>query len=273
MKKKRRGLKIFFCIFSLICAMLLIFQSGMWITHQKGAWLPDYPKTDISGILEKQTLTDRDYNTLYEQTGLTKLGIDGLINAGKTQRILQIQEEFFASHDWEHENFGPFTCSDRIDTNIPLAVLEKGDIIVSANSHFSFIQSGHSAIVVDTDQLRVLNATGYGNKSSIEDITEINCRPTFMVLRVKGDREFRKKVAEYAENNLLDLDYSLFVKNAAEEKAEATHCSHLIWYAYKQFGIDLDSDGGRFVWPKDIANSPYVELVQVYGMDIRTLWN
>lgn len=44
-----------------------------------------------------------------------------------------------------------------------------------------------------------------------------------------------------------------------------TQCAHLVWYAYKQFGIDLDSDGGLFVTPYDIQNSPYLEVVQSYG--------
>ena len=33
----------------------------------------------------------------------------------------------------------------------------------------------------------------------------------------------------------------------------------------KQYGIDLDSDGGIIVTPTDIANSPYLEVVQSYG--------
>ena len=49
------------------------------------------------------------------------------------------------------------------------------------------------------------------------------------------------------------------------------HCSYLIWYAWNRFGYDLDSDGGRLVTCDDILNSPLVEIVQVYGLDLESV--
>lgn len=93
-----------------------------------------------------------------------------------------------------------------------------------------------------------------------------------------------QKVAKYARNNLLDIPYSLtaelaekiwkkdsarvYAKNGMGENTDrlaGTHCAHIVWYAYKQFGIDLDSDGGLFVTPEDIRNSEYLEVIQTYG--------
>ena len=51
----------------------------------------------------------------------------------------------------------------------------------------------------------------------------------------------------------------------SEAALSGTHCAHVIWYAYQQVGIDLDSDGGIFVTPYDIQNSPYLEVIQSYG--------
>ena len=56
------------------------------------------------------------------------------------------------------------------------------------------------------------------------------------------------------------------------QTVSGTQCAHLIWLAYAQFGYDLDSDGGWIVTPKDLANSPLLEVVQVYGMDPDRPW-
>lgn len=92
-----------------------------------------------------------------------------------------------------------------------------------------------------------------------------------------------EKAASYASEHLVDIPYQLLAgvfsrrlyqttraetrafANVATEPLTGTQCAHLVWYAYKQFGIDLDSDGGFFVTPYDIQNSPYLEVVQSYG--------
>lgn len=270
--KKRRKFKIFIISLAVILILALGLQSGVYANHRAGAWTPDYAKEDISKILKKDALSSDDYELLYAQTGLTKIGIDGLLAEGKEEKILKIQEEFFTVHEWINEPFAPFTCSDRMGVAIPLARLEEGDIIISPNSHISYLKSGHSALVVDAENGRILNATGYGNESGLEDITELSCRPGFMVFRVKADKETRSAVAEYAKENLNDLKYSLLAGLFGGEEIKTTQCSHLVWYAYNQFKIDLDSNGGAFVWPKDIASSPELELVQVYGIDPNKLW-
>lgn len=61
--------------------------------------------------------------------------------------------------------------------------------------------------------------------------------------------------------------------DAAEpQPVGGTQCAHLIWRAYAQFGYDLDSNGGWIVTPKDLANCPDLEVVQVYGMDPDDPW-
>ncbi len=101
---------------------------------------------------------------------------------------------------------------------------------------------------------------------------------------------YAKAAAQYAKNYLQDIPYhllagvgerlfadgvSIVTVHATEEENGAvgvpvsqlkgTQCAHLVWYAYKQVGIDLDSDGGILVTPYDIQNSPYLEVVQSYG--------
>ena len=67
----------------------------VWADKTWVHWRPDYEKTDITVVLDKAELTDEDYELLYRQTGLTKLGIDGLLEAGKKSQILKIQEFYF----------------------------------------------------------------------------------------------------------------------------------------------------------------------------------
>lgn len=45
-----------------------------------------------------------------------------------------------------------------------------------------------------------------------------------------------------------------------------TQCAHLVWYAYRNFGYDLDGDGGFVVTPDDLYHSDLLELVQIYGI-------
>ncbi len=106
----------------------------------------------------------------------------------------------------------------------------------------------------------------------------------------QGTVDYAKAAAQYAINYLQDIPYHLLagvgerlfpdgvpivMAHATEEENGAvgvpapqlkgTQCAHLVWYAYKQVGIDLDSDGGILVTPYDIQNSPYLEVVQSYG--------
>lgn len=63
---------ITFCL--VICSIL---QIGYNITQDNAyVWKPNYAMQDISFILDKKEISDLEYQYLYEQTGLTKIGID-----------------------------------------------------------------------------------------------------------------------------------------------------------------------------------------------------
>lgn len=136
-----------------------------------------------------------------------------------------------------------------------------------------------------------------GTNSKISPISKWSTYPSFLVLRLKD--EYRKRAADkeidlpeqiaaYASKELVDVPYLLVAgimersfperittveaagqtaeQTAMKDKAlKGTQCAHLVWYAYKQFGIDLDSDGGVIVTPFDIQNSEYLDIIQTYG--------
>jgi uncharacterized protein YycO len=172
------------------------------------------------------------------------------------------RDGFVAYHEYITDENG-----NRIE-NPKFANLENGDIIITLSIHTFGWRHGHAAIVTDAYNGETVQAVMMGEQSAIGNISEWSQFPLVAVLRVKDmDRATRQKVADYAKGNLVGLEYSLFAGmfGSQEETLTQTQCAHLVWYAYNQFGVDLDSNGGDTVIPKDILKSDKLEIVQVYG--------
>ena len=277
--KRKQKLAIALAVFIFfVGAVLGGLQLGVvWADASWEHWYPDYEKQDISAILQKDTLTDADYDLLYAQTGLTKLGIDGLLEEGNIRQILNIQDFYFEEHTVSCERFNPYTYSEKLEEGkVPLAKLEDGDIIVTATTHVSVWRLGHAALVVDGDSNRLLEAFGPGDVSVLTYASTFTGLADLMVLRPKFPEEFRAEVAAYARENMQGAKYSFWAgifHKKYSDSFEYTQCAHVAWYAYKHFGVDLDSNGGLVVTPPEIANSPYVEVVQIFGFDPDKLWS
>lgn len=238
-------------------------------------WTPAYEKEDVSSLLYKAERSEEDYEKIYEQTGLTKLGVDGLIERKLYARIGIIQENYFATYEKRCRQFAPLTYAEYINGSIEFTSLQDGDIIVSDSIFCSWFRCGHAALVVDSVQGRILCAMEMGKNSDFDWISQFDHFARFMVLRPKASKETKAQVVEYAKKNLVDLPYRLTTGIFTAKNAETligTQCAHLVWYAYRQFGVDLDANGGMLVLPQDLANSNEVELVQTFGFDPQTLW-
>lgn len=275
-KKKKRGLSVLLSIVIFVITVLSFLQIGC--VYADKSWThfyPDYAQVELLPILQKEVLTDEDYETLYRQTGLTKLGIDGLLESGQTDRILQIQKYFFKKQEVIVERFNPYTYFEEINDFIPMAKLEVGDIMVTANVRVSWLRYGHAALVVNPEEGIVLESISPGTSSTFNSVRDFSDDASFMILRPKVDKETKAKMVEYATANLLDLPYrftlGIFYKKFPET-LRVSQCAHLVWYAYKKFGCDLDSDGGGIVKPPDMVRSEHVEVVQAYGFDLDSLW-
>lgn len=187
----------------------------------------------------------------------------------------------------------------RKTTGMPLVDLQDGDILITKNSRFLGWRNGHAALVVDAEKGILLEAVMLGTATRLSTVEKWSAYPSFQVLRLKEEYAQRgeetqntvgsaeslpQKIAAYAEKNLVEVPYHLHagiwerlspakIKSVQAADSgelvlttlEGTHCAHLVWYAYKQFGIDLDSDGGLIVTPNDIQNSTYLEVIQSYG--------
>lgn len=295
-QKKRRVRRIAFTMLNIAIPLAIILFIWTYSVEGEGCYTPDYPMEDIAGYLNKRTLEEEDYNFLFRQTGLSKIAVDTLREENREEAILAVQERFFRDTVVECErNFMVFRevlkteeapgkrvrMADDTDTAIP--VLEDGDILITFSSHFLGWRNGHAALVVDAENGLTLEALTLGRDSAILSLRGWLDRPSFAVLRLSGvSKEDRAVIADYAERNLKQLPYRLtagmwgrdeeLANQSFRKEAEAlggTQCAHLIWYAYNRFGYDLDSDGGILVTPRDLYDSPLLEIVQAYGMKIQ----
>lgn len=264
-KSRKKRYYVFVIIFSLPFLSFYLLQT--FFAHRKGYFFPEYPKI---------TLTEEsDYDTLFLQTGLGKAAIDKLRENDDFEMILDVQDAFFSKDTVTCVPvLGWFTKSDRIDRgdSAPLVDLQPGDILLSLSTHSIGWNHGHAGLVLDDRW--VLECTSWGKNSEIKSTDHWRNYSNYVVLRVKGvSEDLQKEVATFAESNLCDVPYhltaGLFGEKAPtpESNQFGLQCAYLVWYAWQEFGYDLDSDGGKLVTMQDILQSEQLEIVQIYGIN------
>lgn len=241
-------------------------------------WSPDYARLDLSALLARERLTPEDYRTLLLQTGLGPFSVDTLRAAGKPELILQAQTDFFAAPAIICTPNTPISAEEHTPHGTRLASLEDGDILITPCSHTYGWRNGHAALVVDAAQGLTLESVVLGADSCVQSVGKWETYPAVLVFRLRGAApELRAEIASTACARLCGVPYGLTVGLLSGKHCEgipaSTHCAHLVWEAYRAFGFDLDSTGGPVVTPHDLADSPLLELKQVYGLDPRTLWH
>lgn len=283
-KRKKLSKRI---IALIVCAAFIVFlalvafglQIAFWISDATMRCIqPDYPKIDDLDEYLDGEISDEDYEVLYRQTGLTKIGIDRALKRGEAGKrlIKQIQDDFFEPHTVDNRQIAPYACTDYIEKQIANIYLEDGDIVVTSSTHISFVRIGHAGLVTNGTFNEILQANAYGTYSKIGEIGNFTNRVNFMIFRpdpTKIDSYTVQKVVQYAKTNLLNIPYEgLTGLLTSKNDINKSQCAHIVWYAYKQFGIDLDGNGGCMVVPYDLAKSDYLQLVQVFGFDLDELW-
>ncbi len=151
----------------------------------------------------------------------------------------------------------------------PLPPLEDGDILLTACAHSFGWRHGHAALVVNAAQGTTLEAFTIGVPSGLRQTARWENYPSYAVLRLKGaTAEQRRTIARYAQSHLTQVPYRLTSGLVGERTADpppGSQCAYLVWCAYRHFGIDLDSDGGRLVTVADLWSSPLLETVYSVG--------
>jgi len=247
MKKKttiRKKALIAFITIIIIFAGIAIAEK---LTEPLGYYHPDYPKTDIRPILEKEILGDDDYKELFYQTGLGKIAIDELLNTGSSgkEKILKFQDNFFTERKIHSEKFAvivnhEFLVNDegKIIYGFDLAPYKNGYVLVTKATHSLGWRHGHAGIITDAGREETLEAVLLGQDSMLQNINKWRCFPSFIMLRLKdAPQEDLDEIAEFAKNNLLNVPYGLTVglfsrKNPEPGNIKTTQCAHIVWYFF-----------------------------------------
>lgn len=296
-KSRKKVLRFLYCmlaifVFFLGCVLFLLICS--YTVDLNPRICPSYEKEDLAGVAGKETFTEEDYAFLLRQTGLGRAAVDALAESeGKNlaERLAEFQDALFFRTEIAHRRIADFTyqdfCLDPETKEIfyaPLAPLEPGDVLVSSCTHTVGYRHGHAALVLG-DGVRLLEAPSSDLPSKLsKNANWFRSSANFMALRLKreegeSDEAYaarRRQIADDAMECLVGIPYSLtvgiFSKKDQGRAPSSTHCSHLIWQAFKNAGYDIDCDGGSVCTPWDIANSPRFETVQIYGFDVEKGW-
>lgn len=279
-RKKLFCISLFVFLFSFFAAIMLS------ISVEKDTHIyPDYPKENITPILLKKEFSYEDYKTLFYQTGLGKIAIDEIIENENNyiEKITDFQNAFFKNINFVCKKNSIISREEHlIDDNekyiygTNLAPYHNGYILITKSSHTFNWRNGHAGIIVNEENHEVLESFVLGENSDISDINKWINYPNFIILRLKdSSNELLYDISKFALENLNDIPYSLTVGLLSpkyNKVINGTNCSHLIWYCFKHFGYNIDYDGGFIVTPKDIAKSPLLEVVQVYGVNPKDIW-
>ena len=160
-----------------------------------------------------------------------------------------------------------------------LSNVQPGDILVTMSNHTLGYRHGHSGLVVGEG--KTLEAVYLGKETEMCDISRWESCPTLIQLRVSEDAAEKvgvskellgEMIAKTALDEGCHIRYSMFpnIFNYNCDTMKRTHCSHLVWYVFNQYGIDVNSDGGLIVTPWDIVQSEYLEVIQVHGIDVNS---
>ena len=254
--------------------LLLILLVRHVICTNNAFYKPNYEKKDITSILKKDTLSDDDYMLIYKQTGVSPKTVKELIKDGDLQLLSDIQELFFKKPDFKKNYIAyPITAEERNNGQYtPLVPLKKGDILVTFNTQTLDWRHGHLGLVLNDSGTVLLEHMAIGETSCTTDAFYWGTYPSFMVLR-HPDRDVAENAADYARENLVDIPYDIFAgiikKDKTGEDNPASHCSHIVWQAYKSQGIDIDANKGPIVTPRDISNSKELQVVQIFGLNTK----
>jgi len=235
--------------------------------------LPKYSRENIAHILDVENATDGDMELVFKQTGVCPQIARQLINSDNTDLLLELNEKYFeVPKNKRNYIFFPLTAEEKNTSSCtPLVPLKNGDILITFNTHTCDWRHGHAAIVTDAENDEILEHLSIGNVSDLGYARQWGRYPSFAVLRYP-DEDIAAKAGAYAREHLVGIDYNIFAGFVKKDKSDeeipsSSHCSHIVWQAYKSQGVDIDHDKGIIVTPHDIAMSDKLSVVQIFGLN------
>ncbi|MGL4345907.1 MAG: hypothetical protein ACRCTE_11970 [Cellulosilyticaceae bacterium] len=261
-------------------ALLFSYFLGSYLVASANFYTPS-GMTDLTTVLEQSVLSEEDYTLLYHQTGIAKPLIQQLEQSPDfREQMLNFQQRYFKKLKVVKTNMNPLTRIDQAQNDMgqriqafEMAPYDNGYIFLTKSTYTANWRHGHAGIVVDAKRGKVLESLAPGTRSVLQNASDWQYYPTFKMMRLKDTpQEVGDAIAAYASSELLDIPYNILGMKNFHSAPNSTHCSLIVWQAFNQFGFDLDSSGGIFISPEDIANSPYLETLQVFGFDPQKGW-
>ena len=233
----------------------------------------------VSETIESdKAFNEEDYLRIFRFTGLGQAAVDRLKSEDTGDAILFYGANFQKENSYLCNRNGILTYDEylsdennRLIWNPDFANLQNGDVLVTMSIHTFGYRHGHAAVVVDADRGLIAHSVRFGENSRVDSVNEYKKYPLVAVLRLKEDSEKTgQEIADYINDSMMDIPYNLLAathKELKHDAPETTQCAHFVWYAYKKFGYDINSDGGWLVTPADILDSDDFDIVQIYGFD------
>ena len=248
----------------LLCVFLVVFIRRM-VNQNRSFYEKDYK-------FQKVSVSD-DESRIFKYTGLSPTAVRDFLESGKEDTVKELNRLYFKKPAIKKNYIlFPITAEEKLEKgSTPMAPLKNGDILVTFNTHTLDWRHGHLAIVTDAQSGIALEHMSVGNTSCLSYAKHWGSYPAFAVMRYP-DEKIAGKAAKFAKEKLADVPYSIFAglidkDKSKNDKIDSSHCSHIVWQAYKAAGVDLDKGGGRIVTPKDVAMSPKLKAVQIFGLN------
>lgn len=278
MKKSKLPLTILGTLLGIAALVYILLgfhaKSNMFFT-------PQVARIDLTPFISQTTFSESDYNILYHQTGLAKPMINILKEKPDfKETLLDFQNNYFKAQKVIKTAMTPITNIDEIhdDTGKPipafkLAPYENGYIFLTKSTYTYNWRHGHAGLVIDSVRGKVLESLEPFTVSMQQSVSKWIYYPTFKMMRLKdADQSMLDEIALYASTYMQGIPYNILAMKTSKPIPSSTHCSHIVWHTFNQFGVNLDSSGGIFVSPGDIGRSPYLETLQIYGFDPDKDW-
>ncbi len=269
-----------------ICALVFVLIVWTMVDFMTAVTPDKISFVDLSQVAAKEMLTEEDYALIFRQTGLGKPAVDSLKATSKKflEDLQQFQEQKLTPVTYDQTFlFFPTTTAELLTNeddrfrDLLFPPLETGDIFITGSTKTLLYRHGHTGLLIDAQEGKVAEALMLGAPSAITSTDAWSSYATLLILRPKADAETISKAVDFTKENLVNIPYNLLTGVLQKDKShmaqiDSTHCSHLVWQAYKVAGLDLDSDGGWQVTPKDLSGSSALEIVFSYNFGEDGRW-
>ena len=142
--------------------------------------------------------------------------------------------------------------------NISFDQLEMGDVLVGGYPGCAYGRFSHAAMYIGDGKV----IEGYLDSGiTINAVEHFRDYSEIALLRVKAPYEVKLAAVDYAKQNEKEMFFPLAFKPGDR----IWNCTKIIWQAYMEQGLDLDSVGDIWVAPDSFYQSTWVSIIEERG--------